>query len=455
MFHFYRNSGLFSLVILILSINNIASAGQSPDEFATRRNAIFDTMNDNSVLIMRALEPSEEFNFFRQENNFYYLTGVTEPNSTLIIAKKSSGDNGSYDDAQHAFLFIQERNNDRADWDPVSLGIEGAQTELGFQQVLPYRDFQEVLEETLHHDNYSTVYMDYSRSKRLTDPLTADEALFHNARERGANFEVMSPVPLVLSLREIKSDSEIILLKTAINVTAEAHKEAMRSIKPGIKEYQLQAVIEHVFAVNNSKPGFSSIIASGPNTVVLHWDENSRTIEDEDLVVVDIGAEYSMYTADITRTIPVNGIYSHRQREIYSLVLAAQQAGIDLLKPGAQWSEINKAVNETLRKGLKKLGMIEEDSELRKYYYHGLGHGIGLYVHDNTNLSTLEAGMVITVEPGIYILEEGLGVRVEDNFLITEFGYIHLSYGAPRSIDKIESIMKESGTNFQRYLLDK
>ena len=201
MFHFYRNSGLFSLVILILSINNIASAGQSSDEFATRRNTIFDIMNDNSVLIMQALEPSEEFNSFRQENNFYYLTGVTESNSTLLIAKKSSGDNGSYDDAQHAFLFIQERNNDRAGWNPASLGIEGAQTELGFQQVLPYRDFQEVLEETLH-DNYSTVYMDYSRSKRLTDPLTADEALFHNARDRGANFEVMSPVLLVLSLRE-------------------------------------------------------------------------------------------------------------------------------------------------------------------------------------------------------------------------------------------------------------
>ncbi len=454
MFHFYRNSGIFSLVILILSINNITSAGQSSDEFATRRNAIFDTMNVNSVLIMRALEPSEEFSSYRQENNFYYLTGVMEPNSALIIAKQSLGDNSLYNDAQHALLFIQERNNDRADWDPASLGIEGAQTELGFQQVLPYRDFQEVLEETLRN-NYSTVYMDYSRSKRLTDPLTADEALFHNARERGAHFEVMSPVPLVLLLREIKSDSEIILLKTAINVTAEAHKEAMRSIKPSIKEYHLQAVVEHVFTINNSKSGFKSIIASGPNTVVLHWDENSRTMEDGDLVVVDIGAEYGMYTADITRTIPVNGAYSHRQREIYSLVLAAQNAGIDLLKPGVQWSEINKAVNETLRKGLKKFGMIEEDSELRKYFYHGLGHGIGLYVHDNTNLSTLEAGMIITVEPGLYIREEGLGVRIEDDFLITESGYIHLSYGAPRSIDKIESIMKESGTNFQRYLLDK
>ncbi len=445
---------LIYFVVASLILQHQSSQAQTSEEFRTRRSAVFGSMNDNSVLIMRAHEPPGEFGPFRQENNFFYLTGLSEPNSALIMKKSAGNSEENYRDGIHAILFIQPRNNKRADWDPESLGLEGARTVLGFTSVKPYSDFQEKFESALL-DGYAFVYLEYARSGRLNDPLTPDESLLNRAREKDAVFEVLQPISIIGSLRRIKSEAETDNLRTAISITAKAHKEAMRSIKPGIKEYQLQAVVEHVFALNGARPGFNSILASGPNSVVLHWDENSRTMQDGDMVVVDIGAEYEMYTADVTRTLPVNGRFTKRQKEIYSLVLAAQQAGIDMLKPGAEWSDVNNAVKETLREGLKMLGLIREDRDLRHYYYHGLGHSIGLDVHDDVSLSTLEAGMILTVEPGIYIRDEGMGIRIEDDFLITGTGYIHLSKNAPRSIDAIEAVMKESGTDIERYLIKK
>ena len=452
------NNRSFCKILCLVSILFLLSApsfAQTQNEFQERRQAVLENMEPNSVLIMRSNPPAGEFEQYRQDNNFYYLTGLREPNSALIMKTQSGGRRGRGAVRLTSTLFMTQRNADRSDWDPQSLGLESAKEKLGFEEVLPIGEFQTELETALT-SRVSVFYMNYDRSRGLHTPLTADEDLFKKAREKGGNFEIRSPNNLLYPLRRIKSEIETEYLRMAIDITAEGHKEAMRSIKPGMAEYQLQSIIEHVFAINGSqRVGFNSIVGSGPNSVILHWSDNSRTMEDGDLVVVDIGAEYGMYTADVTRTIPVNGKFTDRQKDVYNIVLAAQQAGMDVLIPGVSWSDVNAAANEVLIEGLQRIGLIKDRSELRNYYFHGLGHNIGLQVHDVGGLGTLEPGMHFSIEPGIYIREEGLGVRIEDDFLITETGYIHTSKNAPRTVEEIEEMMKKKGTDYSRYLIKK
>ncbi|MCH7782793.1 aminopeptidase P N-terminal domain-containing protein [candidate division KSB1 bacterium] len=452
------NNRYFCKVLCLVSILFLLSApsfAQTPDEFQERRQIVLDNMEPNSVFVMRSNPPAGEFEQYRQDNNFYYLTGLNEPNSALIMRARTFRTREGEIVQRTTTLFITPRNPARSDWDPQSLGLEEAKSKLRFDNVLPIGEFQSEYENSLT-SRISIFYMDYERSQGLHTPLSDDEDLFKKAREKGGSFEIRSPNNLLYPLRRIKSEIETEYLRMAIDITAEGHKEAMRSIKPGMAEYQLQSIIEHVFAINGSqRVGFNSIVGSGPNSVILHWSDNSRTMEDGDLVVVDIGAEYGMYTADVTRTIPVNGKFTDRQKDVYNIVLAAQQAGMDVLRPGVSWSDVNAAANEVLIEGLQRIGLIKDRSELRNYYFHGLGHNIGLQVHDVGGLGTLEPGMHFSIEPGIYIREEGLGVRIEDDFLITETGYIHTSKNAPRTVEEIEEMMKKKGTDYSRYLIKK
>jgi len=448
----YFRISCFATILFILSAPLFA---QTPEEFQKRRQIVLDNMEPNSVLVMRSKPPAGEFEQYRQDNNFYYLTGLNEPNSALILRTQSGGRRGRGAIRRSSTLYMTQRNAARSDWDPQSLGLEEAKSKLLFDNVLPISDFQSEYENSLT-SRVSIFYMNYDRSRGLHTPLSIDEDLFKKAREKGGSFEIRNPNNLLFPMRRIKSDIETEYLRMAIDITAEGHKEAMRSMKPGMVEYQLQSIIEHVFAINGSqRVGFNSIVGSGPNSVILHWADNSRTMEDGDLVVVDIGAEFDMYTADVTRTIPVNGKFTDRQKDVYNIVLAAQQAGMDVLRPGISWGEVNTAANEILVEGLKRIGLIKDRSELRNYYFHGLGHNIGLQVHDVGGLGTLEPGMHFTIEPGIYIREEGLGIRIEDDFLMTETGYIHTSINAPRTVEEIEEMMKEKGTDYSRYIIKK
>ena len=228
--------------------------------------------------------------------------------------------------------------------------------------------------------------------------------------------------------------------------------------QPGMYEYQLQAILEHVFFMNGAeRVGFASIVGSGPNATVLHWSQNTRKTEPNEVVVVDIGAEKGMYTADVTRTIPISGRFTERQRDIYEIVLAANQAGIAMVAPGVSMRDINAKVNDILMQGLVKVGLLEtEDRDgLRKYYYHGLSHSLGLNVHDVGGLGTLEPGMVLTIEPGLYIREEAIGFRIEDDVLVTETGHEELTTSAPKTVADIEAMMAEPGMDFSRYIIIK
>lgn len=449
---FTRISVLLFLSIVLVSLSPLQA--QTAEEFQKRREIVLDQMETNSVMILRSNPPAGEFQEYRQDNAFYYLTGLSEPSSALVLRVQSPM-RGRETVRKTADLYINLQNSNRSDWDPQTLGLEGAREKLGIQNVHPINDFQRDFESILS-GRVSSIYIDYKRSRGLHTPLSEDEDLFRKARAKGARFEIVNPSILLFPLRRVKSKAETENLITAINITAEGHKEAMRSIKAGMVEYQLQAILEHVFFVNGSqRVGFNSIIGSGPNSVILHWSDNDRVMRNGDLVVVDIGAEYNMYTADVTRTIPVSGKFSKRQKDVYNIVLAAQQAGMDLLKPGVKWSEVSEAANEVLSEGLIRIGLIKNRSELRNYYFHGLGHNIGLQVHDVGGMGTLEPGMHFSIEPGIYIREEGLGIRIEDDFLITETGYVHTSKNAPRTVEEIEAMMREEGTDFNRYLLKK
>jgi Xaa-Pro aminopeptidase len=287
-------------------------------------------------------------------------------------------------------------------------------------------------------------------------------------------------------LRTIKSQYEIDMMQKAINITVEAHKEAMKATEPDMFEYEIAGLIKYIYLKNGSvRSGFPSIIGSGPNSTILHYEKNERKMQDNDMVVMDIGAEYGMYSADVTRTIPVNGEFSDAQKDIYRIVLASQKAGVEITKPGITLNDISKKSTDIIKDGLLKLGLIT-DKESRwqtaVWFMHGVSHGLGLDTHDPGGYrnQNLQPGMVFTVEPGIYIAPNALenaymmqrmgiskeeidafvekvkpayekykniGVRIEDDVLVTESGYKNLSKRAPREIDEIEEMMSDD-SNF-------
>jgi Xaa-Pro aminopeptidase len=250
---------------------------------------------------------------------------------------------------------------------------------------------------------------------------------------------VLNVIPILDSMRVVKDSAELAALRRAIYITTEGHKAAMQAARPGMYEYQLEAMIEYTFRnLGSDRVGFPSIVGSGPNSTVLHYDVNRRKMEQGDLVVIDIGAEYGQYTADVTRTIPIGGRFTARQRAVYNLVLATQRAAIEAIRPGVTFGELNEVARRYMRDHSQHLCGVQSCD---RYFVHGLSHWLGMRVHDVGGNRILEPGMVFTVEPGIYIPEENLGVRIEDDVLVTEDGYEILSGGAPRTTEDIERLM--------------
>ena len=259
---------------------------------------------------------------------------------------------------------------------------------------------------------------------------------------------------LLNELRMVKTDDERALLQHAIDITVEAHREAMKSIEPGQYEYEAEALIEYIFRRNGAEyTAFPSIVGSGENAVILHYETNRRQMQAGDMVVIDIGAEYHGYAADVTRTLPVDGTFSPEQKTIYELVLAAQEAGIEATRAGESFGAPHQAAAAVITEGLRELGLIQSDDQVRTFFMHGTSHYLGLYVHDVGTGGTLVPGTVITVEPGIYINPSpdvdpkwwNIGVRIEDDVLVTDGDPVVMSTGAPRTVAAIEALMRETG----------
>jgi len=399
---------------------------------------------------------------YRQESNFYYLTGFEEPES--IVLMNPSAPRYKY------ILFVRKRDPLRETWQGTRAGTEGAMATFGADTALVFPDFTKSVSSLI--PKTGTLYYSFGTNPQL-DEIIRDMFL---ERQHGDNWSVMNPSSIISEMRLIKTDGDWKMgFSKAIEISAQAHIEAFKAIHPGMYECEVQAAFEYVYRKDGSpRNGYPCIVGSGPNSCTLHYDANTRLMNDGDVVLMDCAAEYGNYSGDITRTVPVNGKFSREQRDIYQLVLDAQNAGINLIKPGIAKSILDSAMNEVLGSGLVRLGFIKNKKDSHIYTLHGFSHWLGLEVHDvgkyivDGKSRALAPGMVFTMEPGIYVRPDipdklrdlnytidevekirktiepymNIGVRIEDDVLVTENGFKNLSDTAPRDIDAIEALMK-------------
>lgn len=421
-----------------------------------RRDELRNLMPDSSVAVFFSnpvRNRSNDVNFqYHQDPNFYYLTGLREPNALLLVFKGVQ----DFDSLiTNELLFVQDRDAKREIWDGRRLGKKGANEVLGFQTALV-------------NNQFADFKIDFSKYKKVFF-IPLDEGHHDDKGDRGDLSSLMNHFnkkidglgkradgkklwDLMASLREVKHKEELELLRKAVTMTCLAQVELMKALEPGMTEYQAQGIIEYYFKKYGSEhPGFPSIIGGGENSCILHYTTNRKPLYNKDMLVVDVGAEYHGYTADVTRTLPVKGKYSEEQKTIYNIVLEAQNAGIKACKAGNRFWEPNIMATQVIQRRLLGLGIIKKPNDVNKYFMHGTSHYLGLDVHDAGLYGNLVPGNVITVEPGIYIPEGSdcdpkwwnIGVRIEDDILITNGEPENLSESAPRTIEEIEKLMKE------------
>jgi len=390
---------------------------------------------------------------FAQEDNFYYLTGHNEELAGLIILPAlKAGQTRDTWDGPREILFLPAKNPQKEKWNGVRMSPSDPDISprTGFASVQDFATMRAVVEKLAKtYRDFATILPyeqetgGYPHEKAVVDwlQLAAPQAKLKDIRG------------VIESLRMTKSPGEIGFLRKAIDLSLDAHLEALKMMRPGLYEYQIAARMVEVHAMGGSEAeGYAPIVGAGPNSVALHYDRLDRKIAATDIVVVDVGAQYSGYSADITRTIPANGKFTPRQREIYDVVLGAQNAVFAALKPGMNFCKSgNGSLYKISFEYINSHGKDLHGKKLGQYYIHGLGHNIGLDVHDpGENCKPLEPGMVVTVEPGIYIPEENLGVRIEDDVLITDSGYELLSKRLPRDTNEIEKIMAKGAATTEK-----
>ena len=445
----------------------------------SRREALRKNMPKNSVAVFFANAVRNRANdvdyVYHQDPDFYYLTGYKEPHAVLVIF--SDDQTNSEGKIYNELLYVQERNPQAEQWTGYRLGTEGAKVQLGFEMAFNGKDFLEsgidyTKFDTVLFDSFKDDYRDTRDKADLFDLVKAfksqievtettiekdvkDADLNNEAHinERKVTVDNRSLSRLMAGLRQVKTPEEMVLLKRAVRISAMGQREIMKAMHTGMSETEIQGVHEYIYKKYGSEyEGYPSIVGAGNNGCVLHYIENSKMKVENDLVLMDLGAEYHGYTADVTRTIPANGKFSKEQKAIYDLVYQAQEAGIAATVVGNNLRSPDNAAREVINKGLIALGIAKDEADARQYFPHGTSHHIGLDVHDPSLRGAFEPNMVITVEPGIYIPEGSpcdekwwrIAVRIEDDILITENGPINLSAEAPRQSDEIEALMKET-----------
>ena len=421
-----------------------------------RREALRKLMPDSSVAVFFAnpvRNRSNDVDYeYHQDPNFYYLTGLTEPDAILLIFKEAQ----DFDSLKtKELIFIQERNLRKEIWSGRRLGKEGVSLLLGLDAAFINKDFADTAIDfsKFNQTLFIPPYEDIRDDRQDKGDLYSLIKYFNNKSSNlGDKLDKRKLYDLMAGLREIKQKEELALMRKAIEITCQAQKELMKALDPGMTEYQSEAIIEYFFKKNGAEyPGFPSILGGGENSCILHYTSNRKPLYNKDLLVVDIGAEYHGYTADVTRTLPVNGKYTEEQKIIYNIVLEAQTAGIKACKSGNGFREPHKETTRIIQSRLMELGIIKNPTEAGTYFMHGTSHYLGLDVHDAGLFGNLTPGNVITVEPGIYIAEGSdcdpkwwnIGIRIEDDILITEGDPENLSVSAPRTIEEIEKLMKE------------
>lgn len=398
----------------------LMKAGYKHSQLKKRRRALLKALPKGSVLLVAATRPpAEDYHPYRQHPDFLYLTGLNQGPCYVLLIKNQKGE-------EQDILLLPRRNRYQEMWEGKKPNLDSeSATVRGHSALEDIRKLSKLINESLK--SAKSFYISGIKKKEL--------------KERGiqvpSGVEVKSAVYPIAKLRLVKDAGEIALLQRAIDITAAAQIEAMKSIRPGQYEYEVQGCIEYLFKRYGARlPAFNSICGSGPKSCVLHYSANTRRMKAGDMIVADVGARFAGYCADVTRTFPVSGKFSPRQKEIYNVVLRAQLAGIRAVKPGATLRDVHRAASNVIRQ-----------AGYGRYFQHGTSHWLGLETHDTQQISLnteLKPGMVLTVEPGIYIAAEELGVRIEDDVVVTKNGCRVLSNGVPKTVEEIEKIMKGS-----------
>lgn len=421
-----------------------------------RREALRQLLSPKSCAVFFSNEEAGKGNvdrtLYHQDPNMYYFTGLNESRAMLVIFKEPQV---LYDSIKtDELIFIQDRNPGREAWDGRLLGKEGVIKILGFKHPFLNKDLANFKFNFAGMDQIYLMEAINAPINKNSGNRESMRSVFYN-KIHPCPDEIINTVKLpvwVASLREIKQPEEMVLMRKAIDITCASHLETMKALQPGMHEYQAQAVIEYMFKKDGSEcVGYPSILGGGENSCILHYGTNRKKLEGGNLLVIDAGAEYHGYTADVTRTLPVDGTFSKEERLIYDIVYEAQEAGIKACKAGNEFRAPHHAAAAVIENKLLELGIIKKKSDHTIYFFHGTSHYLGLDVHDAGNKGKLAPGNVITVEPGIYIPAGSdcdpkwwnIGVRIEDDILITSGEPENLSGKLPRKSEEIEAVMKE------------
>lgn len=406
--------------------------------FMKNRKELGKALEDNSILLLFAgtapYKSADEQYQFAPNRNFYYLTGIDREKIILLISK-IDGDISEK-------IFVERPDPVMARWIGSRMTAEEAKEVSGVENIDYLDKFEETIGSILERNRIEKLYLDLERQEiraAITDPQYFAKMI----NERYPYIEIKNAYYHIAKLRVIKSDEEIQLIKKAIEITQEGIENMIDNIKPGMMEYEIEAYFDFTLKKNGIyEKAFKTIAASGKNATILHYVENNCRAEDGDLILFDLGAQYKYYNADISRTFPVNGKFTERQKQVYNVVLKAKEAVEEAARPGLPYKELNEIAKKVLTEGCKELGLIRDDKELVKYYFHSVSHYLGLDAHDIGIYNTvLKPGMVITNEPGLYIEEEGIGIRIEDDLLITEDGCENLSKDILKTVEEIEDYM--------------
>jgi Xaa-Pro aminopeptidase len=465
----------FLLLLTLLAFPAVGQAQISPDEFAARRAKLLDATGDAVIVVLGERPPSPDYLPWAQRPDFRYLTGFPEPDAAVVLVRRGA--------ERTASLFVQPKDPAQEVWTGRRVGPAGTRAGFGIAG-RERRELDGVL------DSLIALGLPVFTS---TGPRTAyglkslDEQWLEGVQSRHGTAKFASATPFIAQLRAFKSDAEVALIRRAVDISVVAHSDALRAAEPGMNEHEIQALVEYQFRRHGSeRPAYASIVGSGPNATTLHYNTNDRTMNAGEMTVMDVGALFGGYAADITRSFPVNGTFSAEQRAIHEVVLAGQKAAERQIGPGRPAKAMADSATAALAAGLTRLGLIDgpdatydcgtrQCSQLTLFYMHGLGHGLGLEVHDPDQYyfdGDMGVNSVYTIEPGVYVRENlldiipetprnrayksrlaallpkyaNVGVRIEDVFLVTPTGYEHLSGKLPRDATEIERLMAQPYT---------
>ena len=434
--------------------------------YRNRRKRLFELMDDGASLVVSS--PTEKYRNadttypYRQSSDVLYLSGCPEPETTLVLKKDK--------DSMRSILFVRPKNKEREIWDGRRLGVEGAVNQLGFDEAYPSHELGKRLAECL--SGSSTVYAQLGEDSGFDKKILSALKNCRQGKRKGLEpiKNISDPLFNLHEMRLIKSKDEIELLKKAATISSRAHVLAMQHAKAGVHEYEISALLDFEFTKQGCVgPGYQSIVGSGQNATILHYIENTSELKEGELLLIDAGGEYKNYTADITRTFPVSGTFSPAQKAAYQVVLRAQKEAIASVKPGMTLDSVHEQVVKSLTGGMIELGLLQgsvderiADKSFRRFYMHKTSHWLGMDVHDvglyheKGSSRPLQAGMVITIEPGLYISEDeegippeykGIGIRIEDDILVTEQGFEVLTHEVPKEINEIEKLCRSDCNN--------